>query len=146
MYDFEMYKEDYIKYAIWICIVMLLFHYFKLNNKYIFSYLIIVCLIVTDQIYKVKYKQNQLIEIKQLQNNKYISSWLNDISIFKQYNPLLFEELLQILNNYYLKLDNINNILEVYDSFVLTIPLELLELFYFKKQELILILNTKNLN
>lgn len=126
----EFYREDYIKYILVSIIVLFLYDYLKIDNRYIIPMIIIIIYIIRDKLFSKKIKEN---------NN--IDKWLYEISIYRNYNNKVFDDLISELDRYFNNEISKEDILSIYDSFIFALPIEFINLHNIKRKELIYFLN-----
>ena len=133
----------------------------NISINYYFPFIILCIVIYLRQDYlhnidlKIDHKlsdiKNTILKDKKynaIENNSEILYWLNDIKKYRTYNNKNFILLLDLLNKFYLNNDiyYLHLILNNYDNFIYSLPLELSEDHYLNKIKLskILYKNLKN--
>lgn len=153
-------KGDIFFYLVSGVILMYIWKDSNISINYWFPF-VLLCIIIylrQDWLHRIDLQQDhKLKDIKnQILANKYnmieekleILYFLDSIKIYKKYNNKTFEILLNGLNKYYIQSDvsNLKYCMDVYDSMIYSLPQELANDHYIKKNELLTILklNLKN--
>jgi len=153
-------KNDIFYYLITGTILFYISYISDISVKYVIPLIIFLLIIYFRQTIKLdkeKFIDNILIDIKNkiLKNDyKYLNDdndilyFLNDIIIYNKYSPIVFKDLLEVLNKYYEKKDvyNLLLVLNIFDRFIYALPIELSKDFYLNINKLksILYINLDN--
>ena len=156
-------KGDIMFYLIFGVILIYIWQLSNISINYFFPFIILCIVIYLRQYYlhnidlKIDHKlsdikntilKNNLLKYNTIENNAEILYFLNDIKKYKTYNNKNFILLLDLLNKFYLNNDiyYLHLILNNYDNFIYSLPLELSKDHYLNKIKLskILYKNLKN--
>ena len=143
-------KGDIFFYIIIGTILFYIWFESQISINYLMPFLILLMIILYRQNYlhnvnlsidhKIREINDYILnnEYRYLQNNSEILYFLENIKIYKKYNPNNFYDLLDILNKFYKvkKIDELYLVLEVFNRFIYTLPIELSKDFYYEINKL----------
>jgi len=147
-------KGDVVHYLFCAVILFYIWYISNINIKYLFPFFILALYIFYRQDllhnldlsidHKLRNIINKILENNYFHiNNPDILYFLDDIKIYKKYNPENFIDLLEILNKYYktINIYNLDLVLQIFNRFIYSLPLELSKDFYLNINRLKKILN-----